>query len=223
MVRWVPMESNPDVWNSFLTSLGVESKWRFTDVWGLDPEMLAMVPQPVAAVILLYPISENTEKFGREKVASSGAISDEVFFMKQTVGNACGTVGIVHSLLNNTNRIDVGDTLKTFYSRCDGVSYDDRAKLLEESDAIASKHQSAAETGQTAPPSADERVNLHFVAFVSVNGSMYELDGRKEQPVNWGCCTDNELLGCAAKACQEYMACDPGDLRFTVVALSGGD
>ncbi len=32
--------------------------WHFTDVWGLDPEVLSFVQGPVKAVMLLYPITE---------------------------------------------------------------------------------------------------------------------------------------------------------------------
>ena len=36
-----------------------------------------------------------------------------VFFMKQTIGNACGTIGIIHSIANNTDKIPLGASRPT--------------------------------------------------------------------------------------------------------------
>ena len=130
-----------------------------------------------------------------------------------------GTVAILHSLLNNKERIVVGDLLSKFATDCESADPLSRANLLAENEDIAGKHATAANQGQTAAPNADDKINLHFVAFVSVNGSLYELDGRKDGPVNWGPCPEDELLSCAAGACKEYMSSDPEEYRFTVVAL----
>ena len=36
--RWLPLESNPEVMNTFVAKLGVDtSLWAFCDVLGLDP------------------------------------------------------------------------------------------------------------------------------------------------------------------------------------------
>ncbi len=47
--------------------------------------------------------------------------------------------------------------------------------------------QAAAQQGQTAAPNAEEEVDLHFVAFVCRDGSLYELDGRKVRRMRPAC------------------------------------
>lgn len=42
----------------YVHKLGLSKDWKFVDVWSLDTEMLGLVPQPVAAVLLLYPLTE---------------------------------------------------------------------------------------------------------------------------------------------------------------------
>jgi hypothetical protein len=69
---WIPLESNPDVLNEFSSKLGLSSSapdasYQFCDVFGLDADLLAMVPQPVLAVLLLFPITEATEIARKER------------------------------------------------------------------------------------------------------------------------------------------------------------
>ncbi len=65
---WIPLEANPDVWNTYSSKLGVSnipSDYRWYDVFGLDEELLAFIPSPVLAVILLYPITDELAEHGK--------------------------------------------------------------------------------------------------------------------------------------------------------------
>lgn len=45
--------------NVFLAKLGVPSNVQVVDVFSLEPDMLGFVPQPVAALMLLFPDDSN--------------------------------------------------------------------------------------------------------------------------------------------------------------------
>lgn len=95
------MESNPEVMNQFISKLGIEDGWEFVDVYGLDPELLAMVPKPVLAVMVLYPLSKKTEA----QPLGEPVKNTSLMFIKQTIGNACGTVALLHAVTNNQDHL----------------------------------------------------------------------------------------------------------------------
>uniref|UniRef100_A0A2K6U1L2 Ubiquitin carboxyl-terminal hydrolase n=1 Tax=Saimiri boliviensis boliviensis TaxID=39432 RepID=A0A2K6U1L2_SAIBB len=176
----------------------------------MDPELLSMVPRPVFAVLLLFPITEKYEVFRTEeeaKMKSQGQdVTSSVYFMKQTISNACGTIGLIHAIANNKDKMhfESGSTLK---------------KFLEESVSMIT-HETSAHEGQTEAPSKDEKVDLHFVALVRVDGHLYELDGWKPFPINHGETSDETFLEDAIEVCKKFMERDPDELRFNAIALS---
>ena len=120
-IGWLPLESNPEVLNPFLWKLGVPGEWGFCDVFGLDPELLAMVPRPCMALCLLFPCEKIAKErrpalraARRDRVEADKADPDNdearirneaeggVFFLEQVqgTGNACGTVACLHAVGN---------------------------------------------------------------------------------------------------------------------------
>ena len=59
---FIPLECNPDLFTQLIHSLGVTSNLVFQDVLSLDSDMLAFIPRPVLALILVFPTSELYEK-----------------------------------------------------------------------------------------------------------------------------------------------------------------
>jgi Ubiquitin carboxyl-terminal hydrolase, family 1 len=86
-----------------------------------------------------------------------------VFFFRQTIGNACGTIGLLHALANNTEHLQMGDgPLAKLLNECKDMTPLERANHLETSTIFASIHQTNSLDGQTEAPDAEEDVNLHF-------------------------------------------------------------
>ena len=113
---WLPLESNPEVFSLFARKVGLPETHEWQDVLGLDPALLAMAPQPVAAAVLLFPCTPGIYEARREedralRAGSSTEAASKPFFVEQVAsfGNACGTIAAVHALTNaNIPRLQRG-------------------------------------------------------------------------------------------------------------------
>ncbi|CAD7944736.1 unnamed protein product [Amoebophrya sp. A120] len=108
---WPPLECNPEAFSELARKWGLRPECAFVDVLGLEPELLAMVPRPVHAVIVLFPTDcAELERFRREELPAHVDYDwDEVFYMHQHIGNACGTWALGHALLNTMQEKDLLD------------------------------------------------------------------------------------------------------------------
>lgn len=215
MARWLALESNPEVLTKYIHALGASPQWSLVDVFGLDDDLLGFIPQPAVALLLLFPVKDIKD------AAKGGEGNPKVFYMKQTIQNACGTIGILHSLANNREQVPIlPDTpLAKFLSMTKDKSPEERGKILETSDDLHKVHDSFAREGQTATPNLEDDVDLHFVSIVLADGHIYELDGRKTGPVKHGPSSPEDFLKNAAAVCKEFMKKMPGVLSFSLAAL----
>ncbi|KAL5551388.1 hypothetical protein UlMin_001564 [Ulmus minor] len=221
--RWLPLEANPDVMNQFLWGLGLpESEAECCDVYGLDEELLEMVPKPVLAVLFLYPLTSQSEEERLQQANDKQEPHGRVYYMRQTVGNACGTVGLLHAVGNITSEINLteGSFLDKFFKSTASMDPMERAKFLENDNEMEVAHSVAATAGDT---EALDNVNTHFICFTCVDGILYELDGRKTGPISHGASSPSTLLQDAAKVIKNMIEKNPNSLNFNVIAVSKKD
>lgn len=230
--KWIPLESNPAVLNEWAGKLGLSTQIdAFSDVYGLDPELLAMVPGPSKAILLVFPISEATEKKRKEddeRIAKEGQpdIDPTLIYMKQTISNACGTIGLLHAIGNSNVVLSPGSSLSKFFMQCQKLSPEDRGKALEETTLFAKAHIDAATSGQSAVPGPDNiDTDLHFTCFViapapeTKEQRLIELDGRRAGPIDLGECPQEKLLETVAKIVKERYMSGTANLNFSMLSL----
>lgn len=218
--QWVPLESNPEILTNFAHALGLPNTLSFTDVWSLD--LLDMVPYPRYAILLLFPISPNLRNAGSSSTFKVSEQKEKPFFCKQTISNACGTIALLHAVLNSNGIQLINDSfLDKFRIENIQSTPDQRASALQASPSLDAVHSQFAQQGQTAVPSDLDHVNMHFVCFVHTDGVLYLLDGRKDEPVAQCPTTEHTFLQDTAHVIQSsFMAVDPTEHRFTIVALT---
>ena len=233
--------SNPDLTRpiapNLRRSLGLPTEIGFHDIFGFEPDLLAMVPQPTHAILLLFPITEASEKARLEHAstrndddAASDLVSPGVWFTRQTIGNACGTIGVLHAVANTQHEYSIADDswFARFFAATSTMTPAERAAHLEADDSLEAAHAGAASSvaSSTAVPTPDEEVDLHFVALVHVDGGLYELDGRKEAPVRHGDTSAESFLLDAGAVVKKFVQAGGDSLSFNAIAMgpsAGGD
>jgi ubiquitin carboxyl-terminal hydrolase L3 len=174
---WAPIEANPAIFNTMMSKLGIQADLEFTDVWSFDQDSLSFIPQPVKALLMLFPITQKYEQLRLDQESIEQQVDPSVFFVNQTIPNACGTIALVHAISNTLNSSNIKDgILKRLIDSSITKTPMERAALLETAE-FAQLHHESSSQGQSQVPDDIADVNLHFVCFVSVNGTLYELDG----------------------------------------------
>lgn len=233
---WLALESNPVGANNFARRMGLPDNLAFCDIYGLDTELLAFVPQPVYAVMLLFPssvaIKAVKSKQAEELTSDPQTLDKDLFYLYQHdgIGNACGTVAMIHAFASLTHQksmkpLALNDgPLKNFMKETIKMDWVERGwhlakckDIQEVSENIASDSQ----TNQTATPDRAAKVNAHFISFICVSDEIYEMDGRKIFPINHGSTSSKTFLTDVAKIVKDkFMSVDPTNLNYNLMALT---
>ena len=91
---WIPIESNPEIFTKLAQDIGLSKSLAFEDIWGLDPDSIALLSRPVLAIVLVFPTGENYERnVAARNIEERSTADDNVIWFKQTIHNACGLYG----------------------------------------------------------------------------------------------------------------------------------
>lgn len=139
--------------------LGVDAGFGVTDILGFSPDMLGFVLKPVHAVIFLYPSEDKTidqdftclSESAEERAAKDRELGTDLYIIKQTISNACGTIALIHAIANNLSefKFSKDSVVKRFIDSTMDKSPEERGVLLEKEDVLAQAHEECAESGQS--------------------------------------------------------------------------
>ena len=166
---WPPLASSPAALTDLARALGATDA-TLSDVLGLDDDLLALLPSPCLALILIYPTVSAAESFWAERCEPSKL---PTVFLRQRVGGSCGTVALLHALSNSTPALAVepGSPLEALLSTPepgDGEAalVARRSEWLANSTAVRAAHERCAELSTAA--AAAGRQGRHYVALVRI-------------------------------------------------------
>ncbi|QRG37989.1 hypothetical protein FDK38_002378 [Candidozyma auris] len=195
----IPLESNPEIFNSLAHKIGLSPVLEFNDVFSItDPQLLAFLPQPVMALVMLFPLTESYEQYRKQEDAKGGHDSSKVIWFKQTIRNGCGLYALLHAMANLPREFIIEDSMvnKLLLSQLSSESsVEEKAKLVESLEQNIQLDDNYGNQGQTTAPDATESVEFHFITYVKgSDGHLYELDGRRTGPVDLGECDETHIL-----------------------------
>ena len=177
--KWMPLESDRDILTSYLHRIGFPKTYVFHDVLGFEDWAIEMVPGPALALVLLFPVTKETEaarKAEAESIEKAGQTLPQdppLLHIRQNIGNACGTIGLLHAachaLLGNqlagTCAVPPESWLGKFIAKAAGLDAEAAGDVLEDDVEIEEAH-AAAEAASHDSAARTQNVHNHFTAIV---------------------------------------------------------
>lgn len=156
--NWAQLESNPEVINTYITGLGVDTTtFGYQDLFSTDSWAQDMIQKPCLGLLFIFPVTDNHRKFKaeeNERIVNEGQeVPDSLFYMHQYAGNACGSIGVFHILGNLPEEqkaiVAEDGKLGQFFAECQGKTYKERGLILKNSKTLQESHSVAVNQGET--------------------------------------------------------------------------
>ena len=222
---WCTIESDPGVFTELLENLGVQDV-ELKEVYTLD-ELQHNNDAPIYGLIFLFQwIGEvQAQHAATKEPLDEASIPENLFFAHQVTTNACATQAVLSVLLNAADcQEKLGPVLSEFQSFTASFPPNLKGVAISSSEEIKTIHNSFArpealwEDPQARTASPEKGEAFHFVAYVPVNGTVYELDGLQKGPMVIGQVPDSgDWLSIATQAIQGRMT---DSVKFNLMAVT---
>lgn len=179
MSEWCTIESDPGVFTELIKNIGVKGV-QVDEI--IDMDILEVGDEPVYGLIFLFKYMHNSGY--KPNVLSSW--DPDLFFAKQEIQNACATQAILGVLLNNTDKIDIGPTLKDLKSFTNDMDPSTRGLAISNSEKIRQEHNKFSHPEPfvfTKTIAKDGDDVFHFVSYIHFKNAIYEIDGLQKGPI----------------------------------------
>ncbi|KAL8437541.1 hypothetical protein Efla_000404 [Eimeria flavescens] len=248
--RWLPLEANPEVLSSYLLALGGprlpaaagggassppalgDPLLEFEDLVSLEPWAFDMLRcTDTVALLLVFPLLQQEGDAAErshlplptQQQQHDPLLQQSLWFAKQTVPNACGTMALLHCAANlprDEFPLPEDGFLATFLKETAGMDPAARGSLLEASSSLASLHVAYQHRGATAAAAAAD-TDKHFTCLLPWQGFVVELDGRKEKPVLRARIQSEQTFAIAAAEVirQQFVEPRGESMQFAVLAV----
>ena len=151
-----------------------------------DLSSLSLPPeQPCLGMVFLFQWSRQADP----RPVTDPAAVPGLFFAHQTVTNACASQAVLSVLLNRPRAADLGPALTEFRAFALDLPADIRGEAIGESALLRAAHNAfeppdalSTRGGRGGGPGRA----YHYVAYVPVGGTVWELDGLKQGPIAVG-------------------------------------
>ena len=179
MSEWCTIESDPGVFTELIKNIGVKGV-QVDEI--IDMDILEVGDEPVYGLIFLFKFMQKSGY--KPNVLKSW--DPELFFAKQEIQNACATQAILGVLLNNTDKLDIGPTLKELKSFTNDMDPSTRGLAISNSEKIRTEHNKFSHPEPfvfTKTKAKDGDDVFHFVSYIHFKNAIYEIDGLQQGPI----------------------------------------